>query len=125
VEISTRRAASVRGILHRRGSKLATPSQRQYKSLDPARAEVYAAELVALRRYQPRYYPGKVTFLKAATSSRFPKDPVKVWKPLVAEIEIETAPGDHTEMIAKHAQGVAHFVTRHVGIELSQSGQKK
>src|SRR5262249_3999351 len=52
----------------------------------------------ALQRYQPRFYPGKVRFVRAEILSDFPDDPVAIWAHLAEEFEVETAPGDHLGM---------------------------
>jgi len=50
---------------------------------------------VALTRYRPRFYRGKIKFVRAAVVTGFPADAEAVWTPLTEEIEVETVPGDH------------------------------
>jgi len=57
---------------------------------------------LALKRYRPRYYPGKIHFVRAEISSEFPDDPGGVWARLAADFEVETVPGGHLEFIITH-----------------------
>jgi len=56
----------------------------------------------ALKGYRPRFYPGKIKFVKAAISLRFPDDPVSIWGELAETFDVETVPGDHTGIITNH-----------------------
>jgi thioesterase domain-containing protein len=69
---------------------------------------------LALTRYRPRSYPGKINFLRAAISSGFPEDATAVWAPLAEEFEVETVPGDHLGMIATHYEELASLLSRHL-----------
>ncbi len=62
---------------------------------------------VAWSRYQPRYYRGKVTFLKAGAGAAFPRDPRKIWRRLVEEFELHMLPGEHVELVGKNVEVVA------------------
>jgi thioesterase domain-containing protein len=66
----------------------------------------------ALRSYRPRFYDGRVKFVRAAISSYFPEDPVAVWAHLVRDLEVETVPGDHVEMLTTQVETLA-LVVRH------------
>jgi thioesterase domain-containing protein/acyl carrier protein len=58
--------------------------------------EVACRQHLAWDHYCPRYYPGKVTFLRAETpSGLWPVDPVPIWGPLSQSLEVHTVPGDH------------------------------
>lgn len=70
---------------------------------------------LALRRYRPRYYPGRIKFVKAATVSDFPDDPAAVWAKLAGEFEIETVPGDHLGIINTHYKRLADVLSRYLG----------
>jgi pimeloyl-ACP methyl ester carboxylesterase len=37
---------------------------------------------MALERYQPRFYPGKINFVRAAIPTDFPANPTAIWSPL-------------------------------------------
>ncbi len=69
---------------------------------------------LALTRYQPRPYSGKVRFVKAATKSVFPGDPAAVWTPWVNDLEIETVPGDHYAMLSERFDSLASVLTHHL-----------
>ena len=69
---------------------------------------------LALRRYRPRYYPGKIKFVKAETVSDFPDDPAAVWAKLAEEFEIETLPGDHLGIINTHYERLAEALSRYL-----------
>lgn len=56
----------------------------------------------ALERYQPRFYPGKIHFIKAQIETDFPGDPPAVWSHLAKEFELHTVPGDHLGMMTTH-----------------------
>jgi thioesterase domain-containing protein/acyl carrier protein len=85
------------------GVSVTTPMQR-----------VREKSYVALTRYRPRFYPGKIKFVRAAVSSCFPNNAAAVWAPLVEHIEVETVPGDHLGMIAVYYEELASLLTRYV-----------
>jgi thioesterase domain-containing protein len=69
---------------------------------------------VALTRYQPRPYGGKVRFVKAAKKSVFPSDPAAVWARWINDLEVETVPGDHYAMLREHFDSLARVLSRHL-----------
>lgn len=71
-------------------------------------------DLVALKRYRPSFYRGKIRFIRPAVPTFLPSDPVAVWNKLAAEVEVETVPGDHLGMIADHFESLAAVLTRYV-----------
>lgn len=78
----------------------------------PAMLRVRECAYLALERYQPRFYNGKIKFAKAAISYEFPDDPASVWSPLAAQFEMETVPGDHLAIITTHYENLAAVLTR-------------
>lgn len=82
--------------------------------LTPAMKRVRESASVALTRYRPRYYRGKVKFVRAAVVTGFPADAEAVWRPLVEKIEVETCPGDHLGMIATHYDHLASVLSRYL-----------
>jgi acetoacetyl-CoA synthetase len=115
-----RRASS---ILHRRPAPLRGWSGI-YRAPDdasfaPAMRRVRDKAYSALKRYRPRFYAGSIKFLRAEVASSFPSDPVPVWAHLVADLEIETVPGNHLEMLTTHFQDAAAILTRHLESALS------
>lgn len=69
---------------------------------------------LALKRYRPRYYPGKIHFVRAEVLSEFPEDPGGVWADLAADFKVETVPGGHLEIINTHFKSLAAVLTRHL-----------
>ncbi len=72
------------------------------------------ADFLALRRYRPRFYRGKIKFVRPETNSYLPNHPAAVWKKLAAELEVETVPGDHLGMVGTHFKSLAAVLTRYV-----------
>jgi acetoacetyl-CoA synthetase len=68
----------------------------------------------ALARYRPRFYKGKIKFVKNSGDFYFPSDPAPVWAKLAAEFESETVPGGHLDMVTTHFQNLAAVLTRYV-----------
>jgi thioesterase domain-containing protein len=68
----------------------------------------------ALTRYRPRFYSGKIKFVRAETSSDFPDDPRAVWAKLAGGFEVETVPGDHLGMLTTHSESLASVLSRYV-----------
>ena len=68
----------------------------------------------AINRYQPRFYAGKIKFVRAGIVTKFPDDPVAVWGNLVSELEVETVPGDHQGMLTAHFENLASVLARYV-----------
>ena len=67
-----------------------------------------------LRNYKPRYYPGKIKFIKAETITEFPGDPAAVWSSLTKEIEVTTVAGDHLEIMNTHFKSVGTVLSRYL-----------
>jgi hypothetical protein len=67
-----------------------------------------------LTRYRPRFYPGKIKFVRAEISSAFPDDAAAVWTHLAEEFEVDTVPGDHLGMIATHYEMLAAVLSRYL-----------
>ena len=82
-------------------------------SFTPTTQRVRTAD-IALTRYRPRFYPGKIKFVRAETSSAFPDDAAAVWAPLAEKIEVETVPGDHLGIIATHYEALAAVLSRYL-----------
>jgi thioesterase domain-containing protein/acyl carrier protein len=69
---------------------------------------------LALSRYQPRHYAGKIKFARAEFLTDFPKDPVAVWERLVEEIECETVPGDHLGIVGTHFETLGSVISKYL-----------
>lgn len=69
---------------------------------------------LALGRYQPRYYPGTIRFVRAADPTDFPSDPVAIWKHLAKEFLVDTVPGDHLGIMTTHYEELANALSRYL-----------
>jgi thioesterase domain-containing protein len=67
---------------------------------------------VALARYRPRAYSGKIKFIKSETDTYFPGDPIPVWAHLASNFEVEIVRGSHLNMVTTHYEGLADVLTR-------------
>jgi acetoacetyl-CoA synthetase len=66
---------------------------------------------VAYRSYRPRFYPGKIKFVKAGVNSYFPDDPAAVWSKLAEGFEVSTVPGGHLDIVTSEFESLAHVLT--------------
>jgi acetoacetyl-CoA synthetase len=87
--------------------------------LSPALQRFRDGAYVALEHYQPRFYPGKINFVRAAIPTDFPADPVAVWAHLAREFDVETVPGDHLGIVTTHFESLAAAISRCVTKALS------
>jgi thioesterase domain-containing protein/acyl carrier protein len=91
-------------------------------SLDPAQAAAFApafervrsGAFLALQHYRPRFYAGRIKFVRAGILSDFPDDPATIWAGLAAELEVETVPGDHVGMLTTHHRSLGSVLTRYL-----------
>ncbi len=65
----------------------------------------------ALENYEPRFYPGKIQFVRAAIPTDFPADPSAVWSGLASQFELKTVPGDHLGMMTTHFDSLASAIS--------------
>ena len=75
---------------------------------------------VAWARYRPRAYSGEIKFVKSASDTYFPGNPVPVWANLARTFEVEIVPGDHLNMVTTHFEGLAAALNRYLGEALPQ-----
>jgi thioesterase domain-containing protein len=75
---------------------------------------------VALARYRPRAYSGEIKFVKSASDTYFPGNPVPVWANLARTFEVEIVPGNHLNMVTTHFEGLAVVLNRYVREALPQ-----
>jgi acetoacetyl-CoA synthetase len=73
----------------------------------------YAASL-ALRQYRPRFYPGRIKFVKAEIGTCFPDNPTAVWAHLARQFDVETVPGDHLSMLTTECETVGAVLSRYL-----------
>jgi acetoacetyl-CoA synthetase len=69
---------------------------------------------LALQRYRPRFYGGKIAFVGARDASEFPDNPVAVWGKLVGKLTVETTPGDHFGIITTYFEELALVLSRYL-----------
>jgi thioesterase domain-containing protein len=69
---------------------------------------------LALIRYEPQFYPGKIKFVQSETESYYPADPPAVWGHLAADFEYETTPGDHQSLLTTHFDELGALLTRYL-----------
>lgn len=96
-------------ISHAFHKKFNRPSVQS--STDRVRERLYEAEFVAWRNYRPRFYPGKIFYLRASITKYFPKNVRAVWGPLVQELEVHDIPGDHNSLVEGQHELVADLLT--------------
>jgi hypothetical protein len=64
-----------------------------------------------LENYLPRFYPGKIEFVRAAIPTDFPADPTPVWSRLARQFALHSVPGDHLGMMTTHFAGLASIIS--------------
>lgn len=69
---------------------------------------------LALMRYRPRFYKGKIKFVRAEDSSGYPDDAAAVWTNLADEFEDATVPGDHLGIITTHFESLGSILSRYL-----------
>jgi thioesterase domain-containing protein len=83
-------------------------------SADQARTNVTESSYVAWRNYNPRFYGGKIKFVRAEICTYFPDNPIPVWSHLANKIEDETIPGTHFEMLTTQSQRLASMLSHYL-----------
>jgi thioesterase domain-containing protein len=83
-------------------------------SLSPAMQKVRQSAYLALTRYEPGFYSGKIRFVRAAIPTDFPADAAAVWSHLAGEFEVETVPGDHLGIMTTYYENLASAISRYV-----------
>jgi acetoacetyl-CoA synthetase len=81
-------------------------------SLSERALQVRRKTYLALERYRPRFYGGKVKFVSGSRNLSLPDDPLPIWGTLTAELEIESVAGDHLSMMLTHFEKVASILSR-------------
>ena len=78
------------------------------------------AESLALARYRPRFYPGKINYVKASVDlSLFPNDLEGIWGKLAEKFEVDTVPCAHFGIVTTQCQEVAAILSRHLAAAFS------
>ena len=76
--------------------------------------EVKKKAYVALEAYRPKFYPGKIHFVTGAEKSFFPEDPRSVWGSLTADLQVESIPGNHLNIVSTEFEALAEVLTRFI-----------
>ena len=87
--------------------------------LSPALQRCRDSAYLALERYEPRFYAGKINFVRAAVTTDFPADPAAVWAHLADEFVVDTVPGDHLGVMTTHFEELAAVLSRYLREALS------
>jgi thioesterase domain-containing protein len=69
---------------------------------------------LAIARYRPHFYSGKIKFIRAKEILHLPDDPAAVWAKLAGTFELETVPGDHFGILTTHCEQLAAVISRYV-----------
>lgn len=111
-------AATFRSVVRREPSHTVSAAARirrlSSSPLMRAMENVCQSSYFALRRYQPRFYQGKINFIRAEVSTSFPDDPIPVWSHLADNLQVETVAGTHVEMLTTSCESVAYSITRYL-----------
>jgi acetoacetyl-CoA synthetase len=92
-------------------------------SLEEATRRVYNSSVRAWKRYRPRFYNGKIRFVKAAEGTWFlPKNPTPIWNHLANDFEVETVPGDHLGIITTNFEALASVLSRYLQEAIGSQG---
>lgn len=90
------------------------PKLRRLGLNETALREVKKKAYVALEAYRPRFYPGKIHFVSGAEKSFFPEDPRSVWGSLAADLQVESIPGNHLNIVNTEFEALAEVLTRYI-----------
>lgn len=111
-----KRLSQISGDISRSASSRAPIEE----SLATAMQRVHNGSSLAWTRYRPRFYGGKIRFVRATISSEYPEDPAAVWANLADEFEVETVPGNHLGILTTHFESVGSVISRYVREALRQ-----
>ena len=102
--------------LHMEGDRKRNELPLETSPLSYARTtlRVRDSAYVAYGRYQPRFYRGKISFVRAQSNSYFPDNPAAIWGKLAEEVEVVTVPGDHLDMITSGFEDLAGALTHYL-----------
>jgi len=98
------------------GDSRTRPQIQGFDRFTFAQTTEYVKEInfLAMRRYRPLFFRGKIRFVRPERNAYLPTDPAVIWKQLAQEFEVETVPGDHLGMIGAHFESLASTLTRYV-----------
>jgi thioesterase domain-containing protein/acyl carrier protein len=87
------------------------PYQTSLEAPSPSLQRFRDTSYLALERYQPRVYPGKISFVRAEIPTDFPADPAIVWSNLAQKFEVRTVPGDHLGIMTEQYESLAAAIS--------------
>jgi thioesterase domain-containing protein len=119
LRLGRRRIATILdSAFHHRQSQVLQPETGIHNlpssSLARASKNVRQRSYAALRHYRPRFFDGTMKFVSAGITTNFPENPVAVWAHLTREFQVETAPGNHLEMLTLHFETLASILSRYL-----------
>jgi thioesterase domain-containing protein len=91
-----------------------SPPEQRSLYFGPAMQRMRDADYRALASYRPRYYPGKIHFVKAENSFDFPDDAAAVWAGLSAGFVVENVPGDHFAILDAYSEDLGSVLSRYL-----------
>lgn len=91
-----------------------SPKLRSMGLSEAALREVKKKAYLALEAYRPKYYPGKIHFVSGEEKSFFPEDPRTVWGHLAADLQVESIPGNHLNIVSTEFEALAEVLTRYI-----------
>ncbi len=80
----------------------------------PAIRQMRDCAYMALQRYQPSRYPGKLRFVKAGVVTCFPENPEEIWAKYAREFEMVSVTADHIGIMTTHAAQTAAVLSRFI-----------
>src|SRR5579863_2117988 len=90
------------------------PRLRRMGLNETALREVKKKAYIALEAYRPKFYPGKIYFVSGEEKSFFPEDPRSVWGNLAADLQVESIPGNHLNIVNTGFEALAEVLTRYI-----------
>jgi len=82
--------------------------------LSPSMQRFRDSAFLALERYRPSSYTGKIHFVRAAIPTSFPADAAAVWGPLAKQLVVDTVPGDHLGIMSTYYKELATVLSRYL-----------
>lgn len=102
----------VRRTAQKMAQRLRPTPAPAHRALSPELMHQIRMNELAYGRYNPRFYPGELYFVRAAEVSYFPANPTSVWAHLVKNFHVDTVPGNHASMLAQHSDCIARLISR-------------
>lgn len=91
-----------------------SPKLRSRGVNETALREVKKKAYVALEAYRPKFYPGKIHFVTGEEKSFFPEDPRSVWGSLAGDLQVESIPGNHLNIVSTEFEALGDVLTRYI-----------